>query len=152
MFLFLNKLYFKLLENTQNTLNKNVPTSQQYWYMHAVMSSEWEISQWSVYKKLKLIKDSEVVPVLNYTSSHEEQRYSFTRWRQVVSFMLWPHKRPWYPMDSSLDGTNSQSGDCVEVKNILPLPENEPWPSSPSVYQMSYPSFITADTSTKTNQ
>jgi hypothetical protein len=37
---------------------------------------------------------------------------------------------PWYPLNRRLHGPQSWSGRCEE-KNLLPLPEIEPWPSSP---------------------
>jgi hypothetical protein len=62
--------------------------------------------------------------------TREEWRYSSTildlcaRWRWVVSFMPRPlHRR--------LDGPQNRSWRCGVKKNLFPLPEIEPRPSSP---------------------
>jgi hypothetical protein len=94
-----------------------------------------------------------VVPVVNRLSTMRwrhigERRYSLTflhlgtRWGWVVSFTplpLYPRgKSPRYPLDRKLGGPQSRSGRCGEEKNLA-LPEIEPGPSSPQLYQLSYP-------------
>jgi hypothetical protein len=60
----------------------------------------------------------------------------------VVSFtlqLLYPQgKSPWYPLDRRLGGPESWSGHCREKYNLAP-PGIEPRPSSPLLYQLSYP-------------
>jgi hypothetical protein len=52
------------------------------------------------------------------------------RWRWVVIFTPRPiytqGKSPWYPLDRSLDGPQSQSGHGGKEKNSQPLPALEP--------------------------
>jgi hypothetical protein len=49
-----------------------------------------------------------------------------------------PGKEPRYPSDRRLGGPQSQSGHCEEEENLA-VPGTEPGPSSPSLYQLSYP-------------
>jgi hypothetical protein len=53
-----------------------------------------------------------------------------TRWKWVVSFTPWPlylqWKRPWYPLDRRLGGSQIRSGRGGEEKNSQPLPVLEP--------------------------
>jgi hypothetical protein len=63
-FLFVNKWYFRLLENSHT--HQNFPQmSAALMYVYSNSSSEGEIIQRSVYKKLKLINVGKVVPVIN---------------------------------------------------------------------------------------
>jgi hypothetical protein len=54
-----------------------------------------------------------------------------TRWMWVVSFTPWPlyyqRKIPWYPLDRSLSGPQSQSGRCgAEKKSLAPAGNRTP--------------------------
>jgi hypothetical protein len=63
-----------------------------------------------------------------------------TIWRSVVSFT----PRPLYPRGMNplvLGGPQSLSGWRGAKKSVLPLPGNEPRPSSPSLYRLSCPGF-----------
>jgi hypothetical protein len=66
------------------------------------------------------------------------------RWRWVVSFRPLPlylrGKSPRYPLDRRLRGPQSPPKRCEEEKNLA-LPGIEPGPSSPLLYQLSYPDF-----------
>jgi hypothetical protein len=59
-------------------------------------------------------------------------------------------KEPQYPLDRRLGGPQSQSAHCGNEKNLLALPEFEPRPSNPSLYQLNY-TGSPADTETVVN-
>jgi hypothetical protein len=93
-----------------------------------------------------LLGKGKFVPLLNYLSTMPwrrmgEWKYSATildlstGWRWVVSFTyrpLYPRgKNPRCPLDRRLGGPQSRSGLWGEEKNLLPLSEIGPRPSSP---------------------
>jgi hypothetical protein len=51
-------------------------------------------------------------------------------------------RAPGTQFDMRLGGPKSRSGRCGVQKNLLPLPGIEPQPSSPSLYQLSYPGSL----------
>jgi hypothetical protein len=55
-------------------------------------------------------------------------------------------KSPRYPLDKRLSGPQSRSACCGVEINPFPLSGIEPWPSSPSLYRLSYPGcwFVTS--------
>jgi hypothetical protein len=80
--------------------------------------------------------ENEPFLVLHQWRRTGEWRYSSTifnldtRWRWVVSFTLLLlyrlGKSVRYPLYRRLDGIQSRSGRCEELKNLLPLPGTEP--------------------------